>query len=121
MTNLQNYWWKTSSEATTSHSATDRISDHLCSRISIYCSSHKVRWWSSDITILLRTSRNYQEWDSAKKLIWEASENNQHFNQHQQLSVRMTDETIQTLIEIIINSITNQLILQWSHEFRHDQ
>ena len=121
MINLQNHWQETSSKTITSYSAIDRISSHLCDEISMYCSSHRMGWQSFDITILLRTSRNYQEWNSTKRLIWKASENDQHFNQHQQLLMKMTDKTIQTLTETVMNSITNQLILQWLYRFRHDQ
>ena len=107
-------------KAITSHSVTDRISDHLCSKVLTYCSFHRVRWQSFDITILLRTSRDYQEQDSTKRSIWRTSENDQHFDQHQQLSMRTTDETIQTLIKTIMNSVMNQSVSQWFHKFRHD-
>ena len=69
----------------------------------------------------MRTLRNYQEQNSMKKLIWETSENDQHFNQHWQLSVKITDKMIQTSIKTVINSIINQLILQWSYRFKYDQ
>ena len=69
----------------------------------------------------MRALRNYQEQDSTKKLIWETSENDQHFDQHWQLSVRMMNEMIQTLVRTVMNDIMNQSALQWSHKFRHDQ
>ena len=82
------------SKATTSYSVINKVNDHLCSRISMYCSFYRVGWWSFDITILLRTLRDYQEWDSTKRLIWETSENDQYFDQHWQLSVRIMNEII---------------------------
>ena len=79
-----------------------------------------MKWQSLDITILLRTLRIYQEWNSMKKLIWETSENNQYLDQHWQLSVKMMNKTIQTSIKTVVNSVMNQLISQWSYKFKHD-
>ena len=73
----------------------------------MYCSSHRMRWWSFDVTILLRTLRNYQRWNSIKRLIWKASENDQCFDQHQQSTVKMTNKVIQTSAETIVNDVTN--------------
>ena len=121
MTSFQNYWWKMNSKTTTLYFVINRISSHLCNKVSMYCSFHKMKWWSLDVVILLRTLRNYQEWNSIKRLIWKISENDQHLDQHQQLSVKTTDETIWTLVRTVINSIMNQLILQWLYKFKHDQ
>ena len=108
------------SKTTTLYSATNKINDHLYNKVSMYCSFHRMKWQSFNITILLKTSRNYQEWNSTKKLIWKTSENDQHFNQHQQLSMKTTDEMIQTLVRTVMNNVTNQLISQWSHKFKHN-
>ena len=87
----------------------------------MYCSFHRVKQWSFDVTILLKTSRDYQEQDSTKKLIWETSENNQYFDQHQQSSVKMMNEIIWTSIRTVMNNIMNQLILWWFYKSRHSQ
>ena len=98
----------------------NRINDHLCNKVSMYCSFHRVRWWSFDVTILLRILRDYQEQDSTKKLIWETSKNDQHFDQHWQSTMKIMNEMIWTSVRTIMNNIMNQLILQWSYKHRHD-
>ena len=69
----------------------------------------------------MRVLRNYQEQNNTKKLIWKTSENNQHFDQHWQSSVKITDETIWISIKMIMNSIMNQSVLQWFYKFRYNQ
>jgi hypothetical protein len=90
-------WWETSSRKTTSHSEDEEVSSQVCSRVSVSCGSNRLRWWHFNIAILLRTQQSYQRWDNQNELTWRASEYDQYLHQHQQSSMRMTDEVYRAL------------------------
>jgi len=76
-------------------------------------------WQRFSIAILLRTQWDYQRQDSQNESIWRASEYDQYLHQHQQLSMRTTNEAHRTLhIKDVRKTLYSQK--RWPYESQHN-
>jgi hypothetical protein len=81
----------------------------------VNCSPNELRWWRFSIAILLRTQWDYQRWDSQNESTWRASEYDQYLHQHQQLSMKTTNEAYRALhIKVWERHYTSEEVTLWT-------